>query len=555
MVKEVLKQNSVIIGSNLVGRGTDIKLEKQTVDYNGGLHVIITFLPTNKRIEDQNFGRAEKQGEPGTPRLIIIVQNKKDINDLKKIRDYKEETRIANVMKNDVPEVAINDEIFKDFCKNLIFKLDVLANPIKRDNIEELFGKWLNRMSKTKVENKDFNKEERMKKFEEFKSEIKNKISDNSIFMENVLCNIHCTDLKELYIKELLFSFGARFNDGIKCINAKTLKDTKDIVLNNFISQFKSLIMLNNKITGCLRKAKGNSFRPNTKAKFIIEMDERVKILNVFVSYINQNIKEINVYDSKSSADKKDYKIVKTEISIKEILKECKFKYPNEMKKFLSDFGLEVFYKISLKKKKNWWQIMVVFIYGACLYLGGALLSSASGGILSGVGKKLMNDGIDYMVLAFEAALDTKELDFDKWVEEQIDKIKNVGKFILDCLIQYGLNKLGDYFSKSVDCAEKVEKGAEITKEAVDFGTILGEAGKEVGKRIVKKTISKIFEKFLEPIQSKIREFFEKRLIEPILNFFDDSVINPIIELISFSDGQKIIIQKILKLFDFLPEN
>ena len=444
LVKEVLKQNCVIIGTNLVGRGTDIKLEKQTVVYNGGLHVIVTFLPTNKRIEDQNFGRAARQGEPGTARLIIIDPNKKDINDLKKIRDYKEETRIANVMKNDVPEVTINDEIFKDFCKNFIFKLDVLKNPIKRDNIEELFGKWLSRISKTKVENKDFNKEERMKKFEEFKSEIQNKISDNSILMENVLCNIHYSDLKELYNKEPLFSFGARYNDGINCSNAKTLKDTKDIVLNNFISQFKSLIMLNNKITGCLRKAKGNSFRPNTKAKFIIEMDERIKILNVFVSYINQNIKEINVYDNKSSDDKKDYKIVKTKIKIEEILKECKFKYPNEIEKFLSNFGLEVFYKISLKKKKNWWQIMVVFMYGACLYLGGAILSAASGGILSGVGKKLMSDGIDNMVLAFEAALDIKELDFDKWVEEQIDKIKNVGKFILDCLIQYGLNKLGD---------------------------------------------------------------------------------------------------------------
>lgn len=104
----MLKPNSVIIGSNLVGRGTDIKLEKQTIVYNGGLHVIVTFLPKNKRIEDQNFGRAARQGEPGTARLIVIDPNKKDINELKKIRDYKEETKNANLMKNDVPEVATN---------------------------------------------------------------------------------------------------------------------------------------------------------------------------------------------------------------------------------------------------------------------------------------------------------------------------------------------------------------------------------------------------------------------------------------------------------------
>ena len=104
----MLKPNSVIIGSNLVGRGTDIKLEKQTIVYNGGLHVIVTFLPKNKRIEDQNFGRAARQGEPGTARLIVIDPIKKDINELKKIRDYKEETKNANLMKNDVPEVATN---------------------------------------------------------------------------------------------------------------------------------------------------------------------------------------------------------------------------------------------------------------------------------------------------------------------------------------------------------------------------------------------------------------------------------------------------------------
>ena len=59
----------------------------------------------------------------------------------------------------------------------------------KRDNIEELFGKWLSRISKTKVENKDFNKEERMKKFEEFKSEIQNKISGLYLFGSSILEN------------------------------------------------------------------------------------------------------------------------------------------------------------------------------------------------------------------------------------------------------------------------------------------------------------------------------------------------------------------------------
>ena len=37
---------TVIISTNISGRGTDIKLSKTLLN-NGGLHVIITFIPTN----------------------------------------------------------------------------------------------------------------------------------------------------------------------------------------------------------------------------------------------------------------------------------------------------------------------------------------------------------------------------------------------------------------------------------------------------------------------------------------------------------------------------
>lgn len=64
MIKEAGKVGAVTISTAMAGRGTDIKLEEDSLK-KGGLAVIITERMINQRVEQQAKGRAGRQGEPG----------------------------------------------------------------------------------------------------------------------------------------------------------------------------------------------------------------------------------------------------------------------------------------------------------------------------------------------------------------------------------------------------------------------------------------------------------------------------------------------------------
>lgn len=68
------QRDALTIATNMAGRGTDIKLGPG-IDELGGLHVIATEFHESGRIDRQLVGRAGRQGDPGSARFIVSLED------------------------------------------------------------------------------------------------------------------------------------------------------------------------------------------------------------------------------------------------------------------------------------------------------------------------------------------------------------------------------------------------------------------------------------------------------------------------------------------------
>ena len=83
IISQAGRKGAVTISTNMAGRGVDIKLggdpctdaETEEVRKSGGLHVIGTERHESRRIDNQLRGRSGRQGDPGSSRFFISLQD------------------------------------------------------------------------------------------------------------------------------------------------------------------------------------------------------------------------------------------------------------------------------------------------------------------------------------------------------------------------------------------------------------------------------------------------------------------------------------------------
>jgi preprotein translocase subunit SecA len=74
IVAQAGQRGSVTIATNMAGRGTDIKLGPGVAEL-GGLHIIGTERHESRRIDRQLRGRSGRQGDPGSSRFYVSLED------------------------------------------------------------------------------------------------------------------------------------------------------------------------------------------------------------------------------------------------------------------------------------------------------------------------------------------------------------------------------------------------------------------------------------------------------------------------------------------------
>ena len=74
IIAEAGQPGRITVATNMAGRGTDIKLGRGVAEL-GGLHVIATERHESGRVDRQLFGRAGRQGDPGSAQAFTSLED------------------------------------------------------------------------------------------------------------------------------------------------------------------------------------------------------------------------------------------------------------------------------------------------------------------------------------------------------------------------------------------------------------------------------------------------------------------------------------------------
>ena len=416
LLKESYEIGDIILATNLAGRGTNIKLCEE-VKKNGGLHVIITFLPSNLRVEEQGMGRTARSGQPGSS--IIIVNDERNMEEIIKLRDNRENKRIDYIEKKELNMINLKDKLFNKFSKfyhefqKQVIKEDLLSlTPMNYNyyknlkyanefsilkDLEERWGLWLNEMS---IEYSDKSEEEIEISYKNFENNLKSifdKQNKNEISLINPLNYLSGKRFKEASENDSELCFYAQYLNDMSNINTlpkneiiDTLNKTISYLKDSLSSQIQFSAITVNEIK------KYNLFTGLALKEISKDAENKLKAIHNLINQIESNKNIIE-----QSMDKNSRYFNLKECRISQITKSIK------INDYLIDIGIPYFYDIKIEKEKKWISIISIMAIGAFEIGLGLMLSN-----YTFIDFGLVEEGIADMMYGFDCILGRETIDW-----------------------------------------------------------------------------------------------------------------------------------------------
>ena len=354
-LKNEIQPGSIILSTNLSGRGTDIKISNE-LEQRNGLHVILTFLPFSERIERQAFGRAGRKGENGSGQLIINEQE--NYEELLKKRKIKEENEFNYLIKVYKRKIDLFQELFEEFS-------DFLNEIRERKNVEtsmildikERWGLFLVENDLEKIE-KDYKDESSLiineKLFEETKNNFKifmNMLKKNiksgyKYINPLLLCKTFIKDkCDEAIIKSPVLCLGAYSFRSLYKLDKKMNNCQKD-ALNDFIILEENCNILLNQIR--TYKKMMNELCVIENSDLDLQTRQKIRFLEELLEIIrnNKNTLQYAVNNPKG----KKYELIPRIITLKEI--NYHRDYFDDILDYFKDYGM-CLYDFHTKESKD----------------------------------------------------------------------------------------------------------------------------------------------------------------------------------------------------------